>query len=372
MKGRGRGRDNNPAGGRANPANGGRGNAGRGAKPPPRTGTVAAIGAFLDLGREMNHGSVSAWMRKFREYTRTNYKSGICEIFGNEGIPGEYPEFEEVADIALDSNFMLITLWKRAVEKYDKKVTELKQDADQVFGLMLGQISDTSKATIRETESGLEAMTEEDPLLLLKAIILTHLSDPRLGADENLLRVRMAYESVKMEPNDVLKYYHQRFKALRTGYEDTKRTLGLQPVYTDAMTAHEELLTAMKFMKGLNSGYKYYLEYFEHNIKSWPITLEGAFQEMVKVTPRKPAGTGPANQTNILAVKNAGGEKVAGENRGKQNGGAGRGKGGRTGYGTRPGNCNKCKEPGHYSYECPALDSPAAAPAASGGLKSVN
>ena len=54
-------------------------------------------------------------------------------------------------------------------------------------------------------------MLEEDPLLLLRAIILTHLSDPRLGADQNLLRVRMAYETVRMEPNDVLKFYYQRF-----------------------------------------------------------------------------------------------------------------------------------------------------------------
>ena len=36
--------------GKGGPVNGGRGNAGRGGpKPPFRTGTVAAIGAFLDL-----------------------------------------------------------------------------------------------------------------------------------------------------------------------------------------------------------------------------------------------------------------------------------------------------------------------------------
>ena len=376
MPGRGRGRDNNPAGGRANPANGGRGNAGRGAKPPPRTGTVAAIGAFLDLGREMNHGSVSAWMRKFREYTRTNYTSNICEIFGNEGIPGEYPEPEAPANMTaaqlLDP--MAVIRWKRAFEKFDKKVDGLLEDRLKVFGLMLGQISEASKATIRETESGLEAMTEEDPLLLLRAIILTHLSDPRLGADQNLLRVRMAYETVKMEPNDVLKYYYQRFKALKSGYEDTMRALGVMPEYNEAMTAHNDLLTAIKFMNGLNSGYKHYVEYYEHRLKEWPETLEDAYLEMAKVTPKRPVGTAPPNSTNVFAVKNAGGEKTAGtENgKGKQAGGAGRGKGGRTTYGNRPGICNTCKQPGHYSYECTAPESQAAASAASGGLKSVN
>ena len=152
---KGRGREHNTAGGRANPANGGRGNAGRGAKRPPRTGTVAAIGAFLDLGREMNHGSVSTWMRKFREYTRANYKSDICEIFGNEGIPGDYPQYVAPIDIPADAGFMVATKWKRALELFDKLVLTLREDRKQVFGLMLGQISEASKATIREAETGL-------------------------------------------------------------------------------------------------------------------------------------------------------------------------------------------------------------------------
>ena len=172
----------------------------------------------------MNHGSVSAWMRKFREYTRTNYKSDVCEIFGNEGIPGDYPVYVAPVDSAVEANFMDVTRWKKALELYNKKVLELATDSKQVFGLMLGQISEMSKATIRETEAGMAAITAENPLLLMRATILTHLSYPKLGADENLLRVRMAYETVKMEPNDMLKYYYQRFKALKIGYDDTRRS----------------------------------------------------------------------------------------------------------------------------------------------------
>jgi hypothetical protein len=347
----GRGREHNTAGGRLNPANGGRGNAGRGAKPPPRTGTVAAIGTFLDLGREMNHGSVSTWMRKFREYTRANYKSDICEIFGNEGIPGDYPQYVAPVDIPADAGFMVATKWKRALELFDKLVLTLREDRKQVFGLMLGQISEASKATIREAETGLAAMTAEDPLLLLRAIILTHLSDPRLGADQNLLRVRMAYETVKMEPNDVLKYYYQRFKALKSGYEDTMRALGVMPEFNEAMTAHNEILTGMKFMNGLNSGYRHYVEYYEHRLKDWPDTLEDAYIEMAKVTPMMSAAATPPNQTNVFATKTAGGEKPAGTEKGNANGNGGRGKSGLTSYGTRPGNCNTCGDPGDYSYE---------------------
>ena len=205
--------------------------------------------------------------------------------------------------------------------------------------------------------------------MLLRAIILTHLSDPRLGADQNLLRVRMAYETVRMEPNDALKFYYQRFKALKTGYEDTMRALGVMPEYNEAMTAHNEILSGMKFMNGLNSGYRHYVEYYEHRLKDWPDTLEDAYLEMAKVTPKKAAAAAtPPNQTNVFATKTAGGEKPAGK--AKVNGNGGRGKGGRKSYGTRPGNCNKCGVAGHYSYECTAKDSQAGAPALSG--KSVN
>ena len=100
----------------------------------------------------MNHGSVSTWMRKFREYTRENYKSDISEIFGNEGIPGDYSQYVAPADIAADANFMVSTKWERALELYDKLVLTLRGDHKQVFGLMLGQISEASKARYEPTE----------------------------------------------------------------------------------------------------------------------------------------------------------------------------------------------------------------------------
>jgi hypothetical protein len=58
--------------GKGQPANRGRGRNGRGgrgmARPPPRNGTVAAIGAYLDLipGKEVNPGVVTNWVNKLR------------------------------------------------------------------------------------------------------------------------------------------------------------------------------------------------------------------------------------------------------------------------------------------------------------------
>ena len=131
-----------------------------------------------------------------QEYTRTNYNSDISDIFGNEGIPGIVPVLVAPVVIPLEANFMEKEMWKKDRDTFHKNMIELAQDAKKVFGLMLGEISDISKATIGETESGTAAMTAQNPLLLMRAIILTHLSDPRLGADEILLRVRMAHERV--------------------------------------------------------------------------------------------------------------------------------------------------------------------------------
>ena len=184
----------------------------------------------------------------------------------------------------------------------------------------------------------------------------------------------MAYKMVRMELNDVLEFYYQRFKALKTGYEDTMRALGVMPEFNEAMTAHNKVLTGMKFMNGLNSRYRHYVEYYEHRLKDWPDTLEDAYLEMAKVTQKKPAGTAPPNQTYVFATKAAGGEKTActGGNKGKNTGNGGRRKGGRTGHGIHPGNCNKCMEARHYSYEGIAQESQATASAASGTLKSAN
>ena len=174
---------------------------------------------------------------------------------------------------------MAATKWKRALELYDKLILTLREDRNQVFRLMLGQRSEQSKSTIRETESGATAMLEEDPLLLLRAIILTHLFDPRLGADQNLLRVRMAYEIVRMEPNDALKFYYQRFKVLKARYEDTMLNARIQRSYDCALRSANR-----------------------HEIH----------ERLAKITPKKLTGTAPPNQTNVFATKTAGGAKHLG------------------------------------------------------------
>lgn len=76
--------------GRCRNGRGGRGKA----RPPPRTGTVAAIGAYLDLapGKEVNPGVATNWVNKFREFVPT-----VCDtpkislIIRIDATLGAYP-----------------------------------------------------------------------------------------------------------------------------------------------------------------------------------------------------------------------------------------------------------------------------------------
>jgi hypothetical protein len=122
-------------------ANRGRGRNGRGglgmARPPQRTGTVAAIGVYLDLvpGKEVNPGIVTSWVNKFRDFVVT-----VCEtsrinlIFGIDATLGDCPELQEPTLPNEDSTKFEIKKWETAYAKYNKDVDILEADKLNVFG----------------------------------------------------------------------------------------------------------------------------------------------------------------------------------------------------------------------------------------------
>ena len=118
------------------------------ARPPPRTGTVAAIGAYLDLvpGKEVNPGVVTNWINKFRGYIPT-----VCDtpklnlIFGMEATLGPYPIYAEPAVPDANCTRFEAKIWETAYAKYIKDVDKFENDKLRVIGLMLGQMSESSK-----------------------------------------------------------------------------------------------------------------------------------------------------------------------------------------------------------------------------------
>ena len=68
-------------------------------------------------------------------------------------------------------------------------------------------MTDSSKDLIRETAIGRSAFELKDPLLLLKGALQTHMSDSRLGSDQNLYTVQAHYTGLKMENNETVSSY---------------------------------------------------------------------------------------------------------------------------------------------------------------------
>jgi hypothetical protein len=278
----------------ANRGSGRNGRGGRGmARPPPRTGTVAAIGAYLDLvpGKEVNPGVVTNWVNKFREYVVT-----VCEtsrinlIFGLDATLGDYPTLTMPTIAQDETNKFVIKMWEIAYSKYIKDVDRLEGDKSKVFGLMVGQMSESSKNRVKETDNGAIAMQEEDPRMLLSVILATHLTDNRLGAEHNLYKIEPAFARYVMEPGDSLSFYHQRFRALLSGVQEaySRAKIECPP------TVCREVQLALKFTMGLNSSYAPYEQYYEDGLKEWPSSVPDAFSEASKFKPRT---TGLGNHT---------------------------------------------------------------------------
>jgi hypothetical protein len=356
------------------PGGRGRGRNGRGARgmarPPPRTGTVAAIGAYLDLvpGKEVNPGVVTNWVNKFREYIVT-----VCEspkinlIFGLDATLGDYPTLAKPITPAEDCSKFEMKIWEQSYSKYIKDLDRLEKDKAKIFGLMMGQMSDNSKNRVKETDMGAIAIDEQEPRLLLSSILATHLTDNRLGAEHNLYKIEQAFARYAMEPGDSLAFYHQRFRALLSGVQEAYSRAKID---TAENGIYRDVQLALKFTMGLNSSYGPYKQYYEDGLKDWPQTVPDAFAEASKFKPRSAGSGNPGDggRANAFAMRGRGGGRARGRYSGRGRGGDNRGahgadlsgtggaSGGQSEYGTRKGECHTCGEQGHYSFECRAKD----------------
>jgi hypothetical protein len=243
-----------------------------------------------------------------------------------------------------------------------------------VYGLMLGQISQASKDRI---EAGAEAVKTQDLRTLLSAILSTHMTDNRLGAEHNLFKINQAFSRYRMEPGDSLGFYYQRFRALLGALEEGDDRAD------EAMPEGEfrDVQLALKFTDGLNNSYAVHKQYHEDGIKAWPQSLSDAFAEASKFAVRR------GNYGNPVDAGRANAFAMRGRGRGRGRGhGYGRGRGSATGawsitqsnvapsetqseYGTRKGDCHTCGERGHYSHECRAKDTQGGQKMGAGGAQ---
>ena len=373
MKGRG-----SPQQGRGRGYFGGRGGRGSPATPNHYRGNIPTIGAYLDLppGKDIAHGAVTKWMGKMKEYAMTTYKSRVSMIFGADGTLGDYPVYALPDQPGADASVYDTTIWKLERTEYQSNLKTLEQDKTNLYGAMLGQMSESSKTRIGEVLLGVEAGNEFEPRKLLQAILVTHIGDSTLGVQHQMYVITQRYNDLVMGSHENLSMYLTSTKsaltAIQQAYEMTGRE-GLDELYPEGQMA-------VKFILGLNNSYNEFKSFFTNGLKPWPDCLESAYQEAAKYNPKRAAGNSHAamERANAFAMTGRGNKGGRGRYPGGHNGrsapnarwvkdGADSPEGGKSDRGSpigaytanksppagyRRGPCNNCGKYGHLAAEC--------------------
>jgi hypothetical protein len=199
-------------------------------------------------------------------------------IFEPDGSLGDYPEIIKPENPPEEATKVEQKKWEAVYSAWRKETIRLDQDKTRLYGLLLGQMGDNSKNRIRETQDGMESMETNDPLQLLSAIIATHMTDNRLGAEHIDFKVAKVFRELIMQPGKSLASYHQKFRALHSGLFEAYRRAEENVPDSD----FQEGQLALQFTMGLNSSYAGHKQYFEDAVKPWPESVEQAFLEASK------------------------------------------------------------------------------------------
>ena len=359
---------------------GGRGGRGSPATPNHQRGNIPTIGAYLDLppGKDIAPGAVTKWMAKLKEYAMTTYKSRISMIFGADGTLGDYPVYALPDQPDDDASVYDRDIWKFDRNEYGKNLVKLEEDKLNLYGAMLGQMSESSKTRAKEVQAGVEAENEFEPRKLLQAILATHIGDSTLGVAHQMYMISQRYNNLVMGQYDNLSAYLTNTKSALTAIQQAFEMAGrggLDETYPESQMA-------VKFILGLNNSYSEFRSFFTNGLKPWPDCLETAYQEAAKYNPKRAANNSPAamERANAFAMTGKGGRGGRGGYPGGHNGrsapnakwvkdgadspvGEKSEKGSSVGAyianksppsGYKRGPCNNCGKYGHLARECRA------------------
>ena len=259
MKGRG-----SPQQGRGRGYFSGRGGRGSPAMPSHHPGNIPTIGAYLDLppGKDIAHGSVTKWMAKMKEYAMTTFKSRVSMIFGADGTLGDYPVYVLPDQPAEDATVYDRKIWEIQMVDYTKNVKTLDEDKGNLYGAMLGQMSESSKTRASEVQTGVEVENEFEPRNLMQAILATHIGDSTIGVQHQIYMITQRYNNLIMGQHDNLSMYYINTKSALTAIQQAYKM-------------------ALKLILGLNSNYGEFKSFFTNGLKPWPDCLETAYQEVL-------------------------------------------------------------------------------------------
>ena len=337
---------------------GGRGH-GRGQPINPTAQGKGLIDSLPFLNVKAGSGAsgeqVQRWITAMKMYSMANFVSGLDRIFDRP--EGEYPEFREPErpaagddDATLDP--LDVEIWREDFKAYRKNILLLEEHKVKLLGVLLGQMSQSSKDMALKDNRGVEAMDERDPLKLVQAIVSTHLvssnTDPMLNYYEAETNFR---ERLRMGDGERIENFYRRVEASVDSLTESAARAG----HDDKVPDQETL--ALHFIDRLSSAYGEYRHCVIKGILTRPGTLEEAYRAAVNFGTSRVTHFGTGTQRDhrgVFAAYTPGrGDKGTGTGRRKPGSGpAPKGKSPRL---TRD-QCAICYQTGHWKRDCPMKD----------------
>ena len=312
-------------------------------------GVIPTIGAFLMAGNGISSSQTATWCNKLKEYSIATFTTGVDEIFGANGSTGDFPILEDLADPVETGKKLPDKIaykkWELELARNNAVEAKMKTEKTQLFGVMLGQMSDASKDLINECDLGRESFEDKCPLKLLKSIVLTHMANSRLGAEESLYSCNDHYNKLIMETNDTLSYYFHKMQSAISAMNEAHLRCG-----TDLSTLPDtSSQQAIKFIKCLSPKYEYFKSLFRNGIVEYPVTIEDAFT----VTSTYNANNNDAQRSNNFSrhdmfISNGRGGRGGGRS---SNSSSNRSNSSNSKYQFKP-ICYNCGREGHKSNDC--------------------
>ena len=205
----------------------------------------------------------------------SNFETPIDGIFRANGATGEYPSRPEPELPEDEDDRVGFKVWEVAYVSKTRFDGKLAVEKIQLFGIMIGQMSEPSKDLIKETEIGREAFDNKDPLMLLKGAIQTHMSNSRLGAEQGLHKTQEVYNSLKMESGETVSGFYQKMKSSLAALEEAHSRCGNDPAHR----MDDESQRTIKFIYDLSNSYSEFKGFYENKLLDFPDSLDSAFTE---------------------------------------------------------------------------------------------
>ena len=299
---------------------------------------------FLSFSSTRGPELTFEFLESLKTYVTQHFLKDMDMIFDVETEP-RYPEREEPQNPDNQRDLTQVKKWEISYKEYRDWSRRFEEDKAKIFGVILGQITRSSRDRIDATAEGKSAITNKDPLSLVKVILSTHFTGSKADPEENFYAAEKTYMRMSMYDGETLADYHRRFSATLESIRESARVVDK----TDKVP--DEAQVVIHFVYSLNSHYTQYENAFRRSLlRTKPLSLQEAYESVTSFgDDRAHSFHGPQHHhTRGVFSATRGG-------RGRQTNYGESGRGGRKARGGR-GACHKCGQFGHWKNDCPVVD----------------